>query len=137
MRNSTSQIQKKIIFVIALALASIVAKAQSQNDDVNYTAIALAETEEDNTVELATTAVNISSTAASEKIMELTNSYIMDSNKKPTPAKEITNSSETAYDRSSAIQEMVDADFLMILKRAIEETKRAKIENTCLRLSQK
>ncbi len=132
MKHSTSQIQKKIIFIIALALASIVAKAQSQND-ADYTAIAMAETEEEgNTVVLETTAVNISSTAASEKIMELTHLYIMENNK------ENTNNNETTPISSSiAMEEMVDADFLMILKKAIEETKRAKIENTCLRLTQK
>ena len=139
MKQTTSQIQKKVIIIIVLALISIITKAQSQMS-ADYNAIALAETEEnDNTVELETSVVNISSVSASEKVLEITKLHIMENNnRKPIHGATATKTVEmSATTNSSAFQEMADADFLIILKRAIEETKKAKIENTYLRLIKK
>jgi hypothetical protein len=135
MRQTTSQIQKKVLIIIALALASAIAKAQSQNE-TDYTAIALAE-EENNTVALETSVMNISSAFASEKVLEIGKTYIMGNNKTATQETIGTNVETTITANSSEVHGISDENFLYVLNRTIEETKRAKIENTYLRLMQK
>jgi hypothetical protein len=136
MRQTLSQIQKKVIIIMMLALASIVAKAQSQTFD--YTSIALTEIEEEediNTVKLETFAVNISSSAASEKILEIANIYNMENSK--TSIQKTDNTNKMATIIASELSEISNGDLFYLLSKAIEDTKRAKIENTYLRLGQK
>ena len=74
---------------------------------------------------------------ASEKVLEIGKTYIMGNNKTATQETIGTNVETTITANSSEVHGISDENFLYVLNRTIEETKRAKIENTYLRLMQK